>query len=113
MAFAAFFSVAAIFVFGLKAEATVGKGIVEPGIVGQHVVFDALVGAIVWNLLTWWDGIPFGVSHALIGDVVGATLAEAGTQPLGWAGALKTLACIVVSPLMGFLFASLSLVAVS
>ena len=113
VAFAAFFNVAAIFFFQLKVAATVGKGIVEPGIVDQHVVFGALVGAIAWNAVTWWYGIPSSSSHALIGGIVGATLAKAGTAPLVMSGVLKTVAFIVISPLMGFLLGSLLLVAVS
>ncbi len=113
VAFAAFFNVVAIFVFQLKVAATVGKGIVEPGIVDQYVVFGALVGAIAWNLVTWWYGIPSSSSHALIGGILGATLAKAGMQPLVWAGVLKTVAFIFVSPMMGFLLGSLLMVAVS
>jgi inorganic phosphate transporter, PiT family len=113
VAFAAFFNVVAIFVFQLKVAATVGKGIVEPGIVDQHVIFGALVGAIAWNVVTWWYGIPSSSSHALIGGIVGATLAKAGTAPLVLSGVLKTVAFIFVSPLMGFLLGSLLMVAVS
>jgi PiT family inorganic phosphate transporter len=111
--FAAFFNAAAIFVFQLKVASTVGKGIVEPGVVDQYVVFGALVGAIGWNLLTWWYGIPSSSSHALIGGIVGATLAKAGTQPLVLGGVLKTVAFIFVSPVLGFLLAGLMMVAVS
>jgi inorganic phosphate transporter, PiT family len=93
--------------------ATVGKGIVEPGIVDQHVIFGALVGAIAWNVITWWYGIPSSSSHALIGGIVGATLAKAGTAPLVLSGVLKTVAFIFVSPLVGFLLGSLLMVAVS
>jgi PiT family inorganic phosphate transporter len=113
VAFAAFFNVVAIFVFQLKVAATVGKGIVDPGIVDQHVVFGALVGAIAWNFITWWWGIPSSSSHALIGGIVGATMAKAGTGPLVGAGIFKTVAFIFISPLMGFLLGSLLLVAVS
>ncbi|MDP2004922.1 MAG: inorganic phosphate transporter [Rubrivivax sp.] len=113
VAFAAFFNVAAIFVFQLKVAATVGKGIVEPGIVDQHVVFGALVGAIAWNLVTWWYGIPSSSSHALIGGIVGATVAKAGVGPLVWSGVLKTVAFIFISPVMGFLLGSLMMVAVA
>jgi hypothetical protein len=80
--FAAFFNVVAIFVFQLKVAATIGKGIVVPGVVDQHVVFGALIGAIAWNVITWWYGIPSSSSHALIGGIVGATVAKAGTGPL-------------------------------
>ena len=113
VAFAAFFNVVAIFVFHLKVAATVGKGIVDPGVVDQYVVFGALVGAIAWNVITWWYGIPSSSSHALIGGIVGATLAKAGTAPLVTAGVLKTVAFIFISPLMGFLLASLLMVAVA
>ncbi len=113
VAFAAFFNVVAIFVFQLKVAATVGKGIVEPGIVDQYVIFGALIGAISWNVITWWYGIPSSSSHALIGGIVGATLAKAGTTPLVWSGVLKTVAFIFISPLLGFLFGSLLMVAVA
>nr|HET7857745.1 inorganic phosphate transporter [Caldimonas sp.] len=76
--FAAFFNVVAIFVFHLSVAATVGKGIAQPGAVDHHVVFGALIGAIVWNLITWWYGIPSSSSHALIGGIVGATIAKVG-----------------------------------
>ena len=113
VAFAALFNVAAIFVFHLKVAGTVGKGIVDPGVVDQHVVFGALVGAIAWNIVTWWYGIPSSSSHALIGGIVGATLVKAGTAPLIAAGILKTVAFIVISPLLGFVCGSLLMVAVS
>ncbi len=113
VAFAAFFNVVAIFVFQLKVAATVGKGIVEPGVVDQYVVFGALVGAIAWNAITWWYGIPSSSSHALIGGIVGATLAKAGTGPLIGAGVLKTVAFIFVSPFLGFVFGSALMVLVA
>ncbi len=113
VAFAAFFNVAALFVFELKVAATVGKGIVDPAVVDQYVVFGALIGAIAWNLVTWWYGIPSSSSHALIGGIVGATLAKAGAGPLQLAGVFKTVAFIVVSPVLGFLLAGLMMVAVS
>jgi len=113
VAFAAFFNVVAVFVFELKVAATVGKGIVEPGIVDQHVIFGALVGAIVWNAVTWWYGIPSSSSHALIGGIVGATLAKAGTAPLIAPGILKTVAFIFVSPAMGFLLGALLMIGVA
>lgn len=113
VAFAAFFNVLAIAVFQLKVAATVGKGIVEPGIVDQHVVFGALIGAIAWNVITWWYGIPSSSSHALIGGIVGATIAKAGTGPLVAAGVLKTVAFIFVSPVMGYVLGSLMMVVVA
>ncbi len=113
VAFAAFFNVLAIMVFQLKVAATIGKGIVEPGIVDQHVVFGALIGAIAWTVITWWYGIPSSSSHALIGGIVGATVAKAGTAPLVAAGLLKTVAFIFVSPMLGFLLGSLLMVGVA
>jgi inorganic phosphate transporter, PiT family len=113
VAFAAFFNVVAIFVFQLTVAATVGKGIVAPGMVDQHVVCGALVGAIAWNAVTAWYGIPSSSSHALIGGIVGATLAKAGTGALIGPGMLKTMAFIVVSPLLGFVFGSALMVLVA
>ncbi|WP_157267666.1 inorganic phosphate transporter [Azohydromonas aeria] len=111
--FAAFFNVVAIFVFQLKVAATVGKGIVDPSVVDLHVIFGALVGAIVWNIVTWFYGIPSSSSHALIGGIVGATLAKAGPDPLVWSGLLKTVLFILVSPTLGFLLGSLLMVIVA
>src|SRR5437763_4951832 len=84
--FASFFNVVAIAVFQLKVAATIGKGIVEPNVVDHHVVFGALVGAMVWNVLTWWYGIPSSSSHALIGGIVGAVMAKVGAGSLIAAG---------------------------
>lgn len=111
--FAAFFNVVAIFVFHLSVAATVGKGIVQPGVVDTHVVFGALVGAITWNFITWYYGIPSSSSHALIGGIVGAVIAKAGASALISAGILKTVAFIFVSPLLGFFLGSLMMVLVS
>jgi inorganic phosphate transporter, PiT family len=113
VAFAAFFNVVAIFVFHLSVAATVGKGIVQPGVVDHHVVFGALIGAITWNVLTWWYGIPSSSSHALIGGIVGATMAKAGTAPLIGTGLAKTVAFILVSPTLGFVLGSALMVLVS
>jgi PiT family inorganic phosphate transporter len=111
--FAAFFNVIAVAFFQLKVAATIGKGIVEPGIVDHHVIFGALVGAIAWNAITWWWGIPSSSSHALIGGIAGAVVAKAGTQALIAAGIWKTVAFIVISPLLGYLLGSLMMVIVS
>ncbi len=111
--FAAFFNFIAVFVFHLSVAATVGKGIVEPGVVDTHVVFGALIGAITWNLITWYYGIPSSSSHALIGGIVGAAMAKAGTSVLLAAGILKTVAFIFISPLLGYLLGSLMMVAVA
>jgi len=111
--FAAFFNVVAIGVFGLNVAATVGKGIVDPSIVDNHVIFGALTGAIAWNLITWWYGIPSSSSHALIGGIAGAAVAKAGAHKLIAAGILKTVLFIFVSPILGYLLGSLLMVAVA
>ncbi|WP_332775966.1 inorganic phosphate transporter [Polaromonas sp.] len=111
--FAAGFNFIAIFIFHLSVAATVGKGIVQPGIVDTHVVFGALVGAISWNLVTWYYGIPSSSSHALIGGIVGAVISKSGASALVSGGILKTVAFIFISPLLGFLFGSLMMVAVA
>ena len=111
--FAAFFNVVAIGVFHLSVAATVGKGIVEPGVVDTHVVFGALLGAILWNIITWYYGIPSSSSHALIGGIVGAVIAKTGAGSLIASGIGKTVLFIFVSPLLGFLFGSLMMVLVA
>ena len=111
--FAAFFNLVAIFVFHLSVAATVGKGIVQPGIVDVHVVFGALIGAITWNLVTWYYGIPSSSSHALIGGIVGAVMAKSGSSALVAGGIWKTVAFIFVSPLLGFLLGSAMMVLVA
>ena len=111
--FAAFFNIVAIWIFHLKVAATVGKGIVDISFVDQHVIFGALVGAIVWNVFTWWVGIPSSSSHALIGGIVGAVIGRGGASHLILSGIWPTLTFIVVSPLLGFLLGALTLIAVS
>ena len=111
--FAAFFNVLAIAVFHLNVAATIGKGIVQPGVVDHHVVFGALIGAIAWNLVTWFYGIPSSSSHALIGGIVGAVIAKAGAGKLIGAGVGKTVAFIFISPLLGFLLGGLMMVLVA
>jgi PiT family inorganic phosphate transporter len=111
--FAAFFNFVAIFIFHLSVAATVGKGIVQPGVVDTHVVFGALVGAICWNVITWYYGIPSSSSHALIGGIVGAVIAKSGAGSLIGAGIWKTVVFIFVSPFLGFLLGSLMMVAVA
>ena len=113
VAFAAFFNVVAIFVFHLTVAATIGKGIAEPGVIDHHVVFGALIGAITWNVITWWYGIPSSSSHALIGGIVGAVIAKAGTGKLIGAGIIKVVAFIFVSPVLGFTLGSLMMVLVA
>ncbi len=111
--FAAFFNFVAIFIFHLSVAATVGKGIVQPGVVDTHVVFGALLGAITWNVITWYYGIPSSSSHALIGGIVGAVIAKTGVDALIAGGIMKTVLFIFVSPLLGFLLGSLMMVAVA
>jgi len=111
--FAAFFNFVAIFVFHLSVAATVGKGIVQPGVVDTHVVFGALSGAITWNVITWYYGIPSSSSHALIGGIVGAVIAKAGVSVLLAAGIMKTVIFIFVSPVLGFVLGSLMMVLVA
>jgi len=111
--FAAFFNLVAIFIFHLSVAATVGKGIAQPGIVDVHVVFGALTGAISWNFVTWYYGIPSSSSHALIGGIVGAVIAKAGSGALVASGILKTVAFIFVSPLLGFTLGSMMMVLVA
>jgi PiT family inorganic phosphate transporter len=113
VAWAAFFNFVAIFIFHLKVAATVGKGIVDPGAIDQYVIFGALIGAIIWNLITWYYGIPSSSSHALIGGMIGATIAKAGLDPLVMKGIVRTVTFIFVSPVLGMLLGGLIMVAVS
>jgi len=113
VAFAAFFNFVAIFIFHLSVAATVGKGIAQPGVVDTHVVFGALAGAITWNVITWYYGIPSSSSHALIGGIVGAVIAKAGASALISTGIIRTVTFIFVSPLLGFIFGSLMMVLVA
>jgi len=110
---AAFFNFVAFLVFGLHVAQTIGTGIIEPSIVDAHVIFAALVGAIVWNLITWGLGIPSSSSHALIGGLVGGGMAKAGISAAVWSGLSKTMAAIVLSPLVGFLLAMMLVAIVS
>ena len=110
---AAVFNFVALFVFQLHVAATVGKGIVDPAVVDHYVVFGALAGAIAWNVITWWYGIPSSSSHALIGGLVGAAVAKAGTGYLVAGGLLKTVAFIFVAPLLGMLFGALLMLMVA
>ncbi len=113
VAVAAFFNVAAIFVFHLSVATTIGKGTIEPSVVDHYVIFGALVGAIAWNILTWYYGIPSSSSHALIGGLVGAAVAKAGSGSLISAGLIKTIAFIVIAPMLGFILGSMMMVLVA
>jgi inorganic phosphate transporter, PiT family len=110
---AAFFNLLAFALFKLSVAATVGKGILAPEFVDAYVIGSALSGAIAWNLITWYFGIPSSSSHALIGGMIGAGAAKAGTAPLVWAGIVKTLVFIVISPLLGLLLGAAAMIAVS
>jgi PiT family inorganic phosphate transporter len=110
---AAFFNVLAWAFFHLSVAATVGKGIIDPGFVDNRVIFGALIGAISWNLITWYYGIPSSSSHALIGGMIGAALAKAGITPLLWPGILKTASFIIVSPLLGLVLGAVMMLALS
>ncbi len=110
---AAFFNFVAIALFELKVAATVGKGIVDPAVVDHYVIFGALIGAISWNVITWYYGLPSSSSHALIGGMLGATIAKAGTGPLLAPGIIKTSSFIVVAPMLGMLLSGLIIIAVS
>lgn len=110
---AAFFNFIAFLFFGLHVAETIGRGIVAAELVTPQVVFSALVGAIVWNVVTWLYGIPSSSSHALIGGLVGGAVAKAGSVAIVWAGLLKTVAAIVLSPLTGFVLALFLVLTVS
>ena len=113
VAWAAFFNLVAFAIFKLNVAATIGKGILAPEFVDAYVIGSALSGAIAWNLITWYFGIPSSSSHALIGGMIGAGLAKAGTAPLVWAGILKTMVFIVISPLLGLVLGASVMIAVS
>ena len=106
-------NVVAIFVFELKVAATVGKGTIEPSVIDHYVVFGALIGAIAWNVITWYYGIPSSSSHALIGGLIGAAVAKAGFGSLISAGLVKTISFIFLSPLLGMLLGSLMMLIMS
>ncbi len=113
VAMAAVFNFIAIFVVGLKVASAIGKGTIDPSVIDQYVIFGALVGAIVWNLITWYYGIPSSSSHALIGGLVGAAVAKAGTGALISGGLTNVVIFIVVAPMLGFLLGSIIMLLVS
>ena len=110
---AAFFNFIAILVFQLKVATTVGKGTIDPSVIDHYVVFGALVGAIVWNVITWYYGIPSSSSHALIGGLVGAAVAKSGFDSLIPSGLIKTISFILVSPMLGMFLGSLMMLLVA
>ena len=110
---AAFFNFIAFTVFGLHVAHTIGTGIVSPGVITPLVIFAALMGAIAWNLITWFFGLPSSSSHALIGGLVGAGVAAAGLPAIEWSGLSKTVFAIALSPATGFALALLLVLLVS
>ncbi len=110
--FAAVFNVAAYWIFGLKVAETVGKGIIDKNVVTPQVIFGALVGAMTWNVITWWKGIPSSSSHALIGGLVGAGTMHAGIKAIVWEGLTTTTTAIVLSPVVGLVM-SMALIAIT
>ena len=110
---AAFFNFIAFLFFGLHVANTVGTGIVSAGIVDARVIFGALMGAITWNVVTWWAGIPSSSSHALIGGLLGAAVTKAGSVAIVWYGVIKTSVAIVLSPMTGFFLALMLVLLVS
>jgi inorganic phosphate transporter, PiT family len=110
---AAFFNFIAVFILGVAVAKTVGKGIIVAEAVSNHVLFAALVGAVAWNLLTWWLGLPTSSSHALIGGLVGAAVAGHGPGAVVGPGLTKVAIFIVVAPLVGLILAWVNMVAAS
>ncbi|MBI5862542.1 MAG: inorganic phosphate transporter [Rhodocyclales bacterium] len=110
---AASFNVIALFVFQLKVATAIGKGTIDPEIVDQYVIFGTLIGAIAWNIITWYYGIPSSSSHALMGGLIGSALAKAGPGALVWGGVMKVVVFIFVAPLLGFILGGIIMVAVA
>jgi PiT family inorganic phosphate transporter len=108
---AAFFNVVAAFGFGVQVATTVGKGVVHAGVADQWVILGGLIGAISWNLITWYYGIPSSSSHALIGGFSGAAVAKAGFGALVPSGLLKITAFIVLAPVLGLVLGFLLMLA--
>ena len=113
VAWAAFFNFVAFLVIGLHVAETVGKGIIDPAVVDPAVVFGALAGAILWNVLTWYLGIPSSSSHALVGGLVGAGVAKGGIEAIVSSGVIKTSVFIFAAPLLGMLMAIVMVVLTS
>jgi PiT family inorganic phosphate transporter len=107
---AAFFNFVAFLFFGVHVATTIGTGLVDPSVINIHVILSALLGAIFWNIFTWYYGLPSSSSHALIGGLLGASIAKAGLHPLMWGGITKVLAAIVISPLLGMIMGMMLMV---
>src|SRR5229473_8154836 len=104
---AGFFNFVAFTVLGTHVAKTIGKGVINSSIVTPHILLAAVVGAIAWNLITWWLGLPSSSSHALVGGLAGAAITKAGLGSIVWSGLGITAAAIVFSPLLGFFLALL------
>jgi PiT family inorganic phosphate transporter len=102
---AAFFNLVAAFMFDVHVAKTIGKGLVDLNSVNQYVILSALIGAIAWNLITWYYGIPSSSSHALMGGYAGAAIAKVGFSSILWGGWTETIIFIAVAPLMGMVMA--------
>jgi PiT family inorganic phosphate transporter len=113
VAWAAFFNFIAFMFFGLHVAETIGKGIIDPGMITPQVIFSALMGAIIWNIITWRFGIPSSSSHALIGGLIGAGVAKTGSAAIVFSGVFKTVLAIFMSPMIGFLLALILVLMVS
>ena len=113
VAWAATFNVLAVLFFQLKVASAIGKGTIDPSIVDQYVVFGALVGAIAWNIITWYYGIPSSSSHALIGGLIGAAVIKAGPGALIWSGVGKVVVFILIAPMLGFILGGVIMVGVA
>jgi inorganic phosphate transporter, PiT family len=103
---AAFFNFIAFLFFGLHVAGTIGKGIVDIKIIDEYIIFGTLMGACMWNIITWYYGLPTSSSHALIGGLIGSALVKAGTAPLLWPGIIRTVSFIFISPIVGLLLGS-------
>ena len=109
---AAFFNFVAAFLVGTQVAKTIGTGIIHPQIIENHLILAALGGAIIWNLLTWYFGLPSSSSHALIGGLIGAGLAKGGWNVLVMSGIIKTMIFIIISPAIGIVLGLLLMVLV-
>jgi inorganic phosphate transporter, PiT family len=107
---AAFFNFIAFLFFGVHVATTIGVGLVDPSVINTHIILSALLGAIFWNIFTWFFGLPSSSSHALIGGLLGASIARAGFSPLKWLGISKVLAFIAISPLLGMIMGMILIV---
>jgi inorganic phosphate transporter, PiT family len=107
VALAAFFNFIAFTVFELRVAHTIGKGVVDPNVLNMTVISAALVAAITWNLLTWWMGLPSSSSHTLVGGLVGASFAHAGSGSIIYAGLIKIILFIFIAPVMGMVLSFL------